>query len=57
MNGEDVGKLNMYVKVGPGTPSSPSSSLSGSYGPQWYIDRIPFNLNQQVDFSVKIIKN
>ena len=52
MNGEDVGQLNLYIKVGPGIPSTPSRTLIGSWGPFWIKDRITFNLNVQVDFEV-----
>ena len=52
MNGEDVGQLNLYIKVGPGIPISPSRILQGSWGPFWIKDKITFNLNAQLDFEV-----
>ena len=54
MNGEDVGQLNLYVKVGLGVPNSPAYILSGSQGPFWVIDKITFNINSQIDFQVLI---
>lgn len=55
MHGEDVGQLNLYVKVGPGIPTYPSRTLSGSWGPFWIKDSITFNINAQIDFEVCFI--